>query len=53
MMSYGAQYAVCTQCVYDAIRLHTMTYYEFKHITLVKFTKTNDVILFSMITKTA
>ena len=45
------QYA--PQHIYDAIQLHTITYYEFKHITLVKFTKMNDVILFSTITRTA
>ena len=39
--------------IYDAIWLHTMTYYGFKHITLVKFTKMNDAILFSTITRTA
>ena len=49
-MSYGAKYTVCTT---TCIRCHTVTYYEFKHITLVKFTKTNDVILFSIITRTA
>ena len=50
MMSYGAKYAVCTTM---HIQLHTMTYYEFKHIILVKFTKTNYVILFSTTTRTA